>query len=868
MMLAPKQFDPVNRDLEIRDLYNMEDAFQLAEAYQGAYRARLNANLAFWDGLDGKTDWPTDGNGTHPLTELVLADFLVVDLTKPYAEQGSFFEIERPARAAHTRPAADGPQRRRDGHDVHAARQRRQRPRHPRRRRPGDEARVAHLPYLAAANPDPRASRAPLASGSDTVTAARAPASSSTTSRAERCTSDRPLRRHLPAPAHRRPHRGRRELVAAAPGRRPGRPSSDPARDAWITVAFTYHGLKALGVPQDSLDSFAPEFRQGWRRARPSSATSARAAPPTGRSRSGPPMSTSRWRRSRPMPARLAVVERARRAHQELPGVEVIWRQDCYQLRRGAPRSASRTGSASRRWRERILARTPRSGRSRPASSSSAIRTRRKSAADADARGARPHGTYIVSQAAHARRGLPALPARQGREPRGGGAARREDGRPLAERRPARALPGTRRSRARRRPHRNNDFLYADDLRGSSARPARTRDARTRGTRSTTRQRQRPPPPHDPARHELRPDVARGRARGRRRRSGIIFVFAGAHLKRQFEFVKTQWLNDGIFIGARREGPLVGPNDGSGSSPSRSGRSGAGQNLPPFVVTRGGEYRFAPGLRAALAGGAGDVKGDHEREDDVATSPTRTDRWKALDFGPPRPARPSPTTRARRASPAGAIALITLNRPHADNAITTEMGAADRDPGDDRGPSAVRVAIITGAGERAFSVGSDLRQRKDMTKEDWLRQRQDFDRTLYTLRQLRKPIFAAVNGIAYGGGSEIAQSTDFIIASDNATFGQPEAMIGLAPAAARRPCCPCAAAREGPADADDGRPDHRAGGAPAGHGQRDLPSGRADGGAAPDRRQDREQLRRRRSRRSSVPSAWARGSRSSRRSRS
>src|SRR6187549_3180971 len=42
-----------------------------------------------------------------------------------------------------------------------------------------------------------------------------------------------------------------------------GRPSSDPAHDAWITAAFTYHGLKALGVPQSSLDSFAPEFRQG-----------------------------------------------------------------------------------------------------------------------------------------------------------------------------------------------------------------------------------------------------------------------------------------------------------------------------------------------------------------------------------------------------------------------------------------------------------------------------------------------------------------------------------------------------------------------------------------------------------------------------
>jgi hypothetical protein len=94
MMLAPKQFDPVNTDLEIRDLYNLEDAFHLGSSYQGAYRARLNANLAFWDGLDGTTDWPADGNGDHPLTSLVLADYLVVDLTKPYTEHGSFLEIE------------------------------------------------------------------------------------------------------------------------------------------------------------------------------------------------------------------------------------------------------------------------------------------------------------------------------------------------------------------------------------------------------------------------------------------------------------------------------------------------------------------------------------------------------------------------------------------------------------------------------------------------------------------------------------------------------------------------------------------------------------------------------------------------------
>jgi len=93
LMLAPKQFDQVNRDLEIRDLYNMEDAFSLGESYPGAYRARLDANLAFWDGLDGKIDWPR-GDGAHPLTEVVLQDFLVIDVEKPYAEQGSFLEIE------------------------------------------------------------------------------------------------------------------------------------------------------------------------------------------------------------------------------------------------------------------------------------------------------------------------------------------------------------------------------------------------------------------------------------------------------------------------------------------------------------------------------------------------------------------------------------------------------------------------------------------------------------------------------------------------------------------------------------------------------------------------------------------------------
>jgi enoyl-CoA hydratase len=128
----------------------------------------------------------------------------------------------------------------------------------------------------------------------------------------------------------------------------------------------------------------------------------------------------------------------------------------------------------------------------------------------------------------------------------------------------------------------------------------------------------------------------------------------------------------------------------------------------------------------------------------------------------------------------GRVAIITLNRPHADNAVTTELAAllievletiAAR-------PS-VRCAILTGSGDRAFSVGGDLYQRKQMTKEQWLRQRLVFDRVLYTIRQLRRPIFAAVHGMAYGGGCEMAISTDFIIASEEAVFGQPEAIVGL-----------------------------------------------------------------------------------------
>jgi hypothetical protein len=157
MMLAPKDFDRVNRDLEIRDLYNMEDAFHLGASYASAYRARLDANLAFWDGLDGKQDWPVGEDGSHPLTELVLADYLVVDVTKPHVEQGSFLDIELSARRGEAHVTCGGRTLNDDVMDtiftqlVNAG--------HGPTIRDGVDAATrpaaASFPYLASPNPDP-----------------------------------------------------------------------------------------------------------------------------------------------------------------------------------------------------------------------------------------------------------------------------------------------------------------------------------------------------------------------------------------------------------------------------------------------------------------------------------------------------------------------------------------------------------------------------------------------------------------------------------------------------------------------------------------------------------------------------------------
>jgi enoyl-CoA hydratase/carnithine racemase len=124
----------------------------------------------------------------------------------------------------------------------------------------------------------------------------------------------------------------------------------------------------------------------------------------------------------------------------------------------------------------------------------------------------------------------------------------------------------------------------------------------------------------------------------------------------------------------------------------------------------------------------------------------------------------------------GAIATITLNRPQKLNAMTPEM--ADelcRLIGECNQDSLIRVAILTGAGSKAFCVGSDIKE-LDAYDAPWaFRNRLDY---CDSVRMLRKPIVCAVNGYCLGGGLELAMACDIRVASENALFGAPEIKLG------------------------------------------------------------------------------------------
>ncbi|PQZ50724.1 enoyl-CoA hydratase/isomerase family protein [Ochrobactrum sp. MYb15] len=124
----------------------------------------------------------------------------------------------------------------------------------------------------------------------------------------------------------------------------------------------------------------------------------------------------------------------------------------------------------------------------------------------------------------------------------------------------------------------------------------------------------------------------------------------------------------------------------------------------------------------------------------------------------------------------GAVAIITLNRPQKLNAVTPEMADAIVVAVTECNDSnTIRCVILTGAGERAFCAGSDIRE-LDTYETPWqFRNRPDY---CDAFRALLKPSIAAVNGYAFGGGLETAMSCDIRIASDNAQFAAPEIKLG------------------------------------------------------------------------------------------
>ena len=129
----------------------------------------------------------------------------------------------------------------------------------------------------------------------------------------------------------------------------------------------------------------------------------------------------------------------------------------------------------------------------------------------------------------------------------------------------------------------------------------------------------------------------------------------------------------------------------------------------------------------------------------------------------------------------GSIGIVRLNRPSALNALNFElMGELVKALEELDGDQAVRVIILTGS-ERAFAAGADLKEMSQSGPVDLIlgRRFELWDR----LRKIAKPIIAAVSGYCLGGGNELAMNCDIIIASENATFGQPEVNVGIMPGA-------------------------------------------------------------------------------------
>ena len=129
----------------------------------------------------------------------------------------------------------------------------------------------------------------------------------------------------------------------------------------------------------------------------------------------------------------------------------------------------------------------------------------------------------------------------------------------------------------------------------------------------------------------------------------------------------------------------------------------------------------------------------------------------------------------------GAVAVLTIDRPKALNALNPEVLADLKAAFEGIDQNAVRCVVLTGAGDKSFVAGADIGSMSTMTKAEGT----DFGKTgndiFLMIESFPLPVIAAVNGFALGGGCELAMSCDIRICSDNAMFGQPEVGLGITP---------------------------------------------------------------------------------------
>jgi len=377
---------------------------------------------------------------------------------------------------------------------------------------------------------------------------------------------------------------------------------TSPLADTSVSVALTHEGFKALGVPQESLDSLSWEFRQGMRARARDLGDTGESAPDNWEA----PLGTGDVHVVivvvSPDEERLeAALEPARKAYRQMSGIEAIWRQNCHAL----PTETEPFGF--------------RDGISHPAIEGSGIPGSnpkeeplkagefvlgypdemggvQKTVPDVLGR----NGTYVVFRKLHQRVAEFRRFLKSHSES------------PEAEELMAAKMMGRWRSGAPLAlcpfhddptlgadPKRNNDFVFqADDPAGfktpcgSHIRRTNPRDARIAGMARIHRMIRR-----GTAYGPLLPEgVLEDDGNDR----GLMFAFVGAHIGRQFEFVQSEWINDGIFFGGGDDkDPITGSNsDGGWFTVPRKPVRKRFQGIPHFVVTRGGEYCFMPGLRA------------------------------------------------------------------------------------------------------------------------------------------------------------------------------------------------------------------------------------------------------------------------------